>query len=814
MSLHPSGRTMNNEYDPTDPAIITKTPRSPGPNKLTSFFGWKTSSPIAEVSPATHSDKSLSPGPSPLARSASKNSASSKNMPHAIDVPKANAKMGPSFIADTGFPIPPHDPGTMAQMDDLEEEIREISAELAGSIRREMELEDHIDRLQLEAQQGPELNRRTSDYFSDSGSGSIRYPLSDAGVGKADDLAKQKRSLDQEKAQTTLGLTQKLQDERGRRKQLEAHIQQLSEQIQNADSEMTVASANKVRDLESSLDDHRRRLQEERTNKESVEDLLNALKGEIGQYRDERDNLRDEVVPQLQARLEGLEGKAAELQKLTYENTRMNQELQSLRNENTTLMNARRMQLEMQQNSTRFNAIAEEEGSSPTSGLGLARSPSVARPGGLGRTGSIKRSNSISKGNESRESLAERIKATELQRDALPKALRNLLERQTFQTKTFEKSIRQLESERDKAQEEHSPRRAGYEKEVNSLRYEIGHLRRRADDAINQKYQCEKGLGGLKMDLDRAEQETSSLRILLQEHDILVPESSELRSGEKEIIPTSQATSASLEKAYRELQMTQQMSINRLRELHGAAPSSAEDAETEATMDRLLQSMSNSEAERDFAQKQAAIFRAEAESLRASDSVNSTENVGLADQLRASANRVESLSGQVRRQLESNSNLRQKLAEAVDRGERDQKTSTSRINGLQGRLKELEDKLMTAQQHSEDMFSQHEEEVATIKESHNAQLSRLKANLRTSTRFSSPRISTPMSPMFGARSPRLDKTTSGMAQSLDGALRIQFLERRVAELEGALGEADQEMEEVVSRMNMAQLEVMELQSAR
>lgn len=575
--------------------------------------------------------------------------------------------------------------------------------------------------------------------------------------------------------------------------------------------------------------------------KENFEEILNALKGEISQYRDERDNLRDEVVPQLQARVDGLEKNAAgfeelayentrmqqqiqalsnentkndsaELEKLVSENTRMQHELQSLRNENTTLMNARRMQLEMQQNSSRFNAIAEEEGQSPTSGLGLARSPSLARANSLVRTSSVNRSNSVSKSTELKESLADSIKDTEEQRDALHKALKALLERQSFQTKSFEKTVRRLQMERDKALQEQSPRRAGYEKEVTGLRYEIGHLRRRADDAINQKYQCEKGLGGLKKDLDRAEQETSSLRSLLQEHDILVPERPDSRSKEVEF--DSHATSASLEKAYRELQMTQAMSINRLRELHGAVPSSADDAETAATMEKLLQSMADAEAERDFAQRQMAIFRAEVESLRAADSYHSGENEGLADQLRASANRVESLSDQVRIQLESNRGLRQKLAEAVERGERNQKNSTTRINSMQGKLKELEDKLMTAQQHSEENFAHHEEEISAIKDSHNAQLLRLKTNLRTSTRYSSPRSSAPITPIFASRSPRLDKTTSGVAMSLDGSLRTQFLERKVEELEGALNEADKEMEEVVSRMNMAQIEVMELQSAR
>lgn len=122
---------------------------------------------------------------------------------------------------------------TSAHVEDLEDELREVSAELAGSIRREMELEDLVDRLQFEASQGPDLGRRTSDYFSDSGSGSIRYPLSDAGVNKAEDLAKQKRISEQEKAQFKLSLSQRLQDERSRRKVLEVHIQQMREQMQN-----------------------------------------------------------------------------------------------------------------------------------------------------------------------------------------------------------------------------------------------------------------------------------------------------------------------------------------------------------------------------------------------------------------------------------------------------------------------------------------------------------------------------------------------------------------------------------------------------
>lgn len=569
----------------------------------------------------------------------------------------------------------------------------------------------------------------------------------------------------------------------------------------------------RIRELEATLEDVRRQLLEERRGKENFEDLLTALRGEIQQHRDDRDNLRDKVIPQLKSQLER-KGENTDHQKLFNDNSRLQQELQSLRNENTTLMNARRLQLDMQQHSAGFNSIAEEDdGASPLSpapGAGLTRSNSTARmnaKGGISRKNSLQRSNSISaKERESRDSLADRVKDIEMQRDALHQALRSLLDRQTYQKREHDKKLRALEVERDRALENHSPRRIGYEREVTRLRDEIQHLRRRADDAFRQKWQCEKGLGGLKMDLDRAEQETSSLRILLQEHDILIPELP--RRPSQEIEHGTHATSASLEKAYQELRATQALSISKLQELRRQAPSSAEDEDTARRLDLLLKSMTAAEAESDHVQKKAETYRARADSPLELEGFESGEAVGLMEQLRASASRVESLASQVRTQLESNRGLRERLAEAVEQGEREQKKSASRINSMQGKLKSLEDKLMTAQQHSEETFAQHEEEMREIQESDNGQLHRLKGGLRTPTIFAP---KSPLSPMF---SPRLNKTTSGYGISMMEAVKTDSLERKVSDLEGALGDADKEMEEVISRMNQAQIDVVELQTAR
>ncbi|KAL8694347.1 MAG: hypothetical protein Q9218_000984 [Villophora microphyllina] len=812
-ALHINGDRDSN-YESNDPATIVKTPRSPGPSKLASFFGLRGSSPIAEQSPTS---KSHSPGLSPLLPS-----------PRTTDASRYANGANSSYFADAGFPLPPGAPAMSVQVADMEEELRDISAELAGSIRRELELEDIVDRLQYEAQQGPELGRRTSDYFSDSGTSSIRYPPSDVNVYKAEDHAKMKRASEQEKARYKLDMSQKLQDERGRRKALELHIQQLASQAQHMDQERAAASsaANRVRDLENTLEDLRRRLKDEKRGKSNFEDLLTALRDEIEQHRNEKENLRDEIVPQLQARVDSFETEAAQSEKLIYENTRMHQELQSLRDENTALSGARRPQLEMQQQPSRFTSIAEEDGpgleavpSAPK--VGLTRSNSTARNAGmtgagLSRAGSLTRSNSVSaKERESRESLADRVKDIEMQRDALHRALKGLLERQSYQEREHSKKLKALEAERDRALEAESPRRAGYEKEVTGLRFEINQLRRRADEALVQKWQCEKGLGGLKMDLDRAEQETTSLRTLLQEHDILIPEvprrTSQDGRSSQDNQPGAHATSATLERAYQELQATQALSVEKLRELWGEAPTSGEDAETAQRMDMLLQTVNGAEAERDYAQKQAQIYRAKIESLQEAESFASGESAGLADELKASAKRAGSLAAQVRLQLQSNGSLRERLADAVGKGEAAQKSSADRINNMQAKLKALEDKLMNAQQHSEEAFARHEEEVRQMRDNHNQQLHRLKGGLRTPTMYS-PKA--PLSPLFSARSPRLDKTTSGQGMSMNEALRTESLEKRVAELEAALGDADKEMEEVVSRMNLAQIEVMELQSAR
>lgn len=259
------------------------------------------------------------------------------------------------------------------------------------------------------------------------------------------------------------------------------------------------------------------------------------MRVELEQLRNERDLLREGKAP------------PADMQRLI-------EEIEALKIENASLA---------QLQGGRFASIAEEDGGSSkrNSAFGLSRSNSLARkPSGLKRSGSLSRSNSVKAGGNERESgngesLVDKVNDIEVQRDALHRTLKSLLDRQAFQAQEFEKRARLMEIEVQRAKQSGPPRKLGYEKEVSSLRDDLNHLRMRAEDALDGKWQCEKNLAGLKMDLDRAEQDTGYLRSLLQEHDAVVSEGLE---ADGESFAEVMATSSSLESAYKQLQLERQ----------------------------------------------------------------------------------------------------------------------------------------------------------------------------------------------------------------------------------------------------------------
>lgn len=768
------------------PQLNKTLPPSPGQTSpFATLFGWP------NISPSVTEFSSI---PSPLS------SAKHANDAHRISgITRSNSSSSNSNGA-TSNPIgycesylstpPPGSAASTLQLDEMEDELKAISSELAASIRREMDLEDLVDRLQEQASNPQAPSKRSSDYFSDSGYSSAKVSEYDQ---SREEIEKIQRRSEQEKASIRLELGNKLQDERSRRKVLDQQIKDLAEKASQMDlAHMNNLDANdRVRDLEKSCQDLRRRLAEERESKSNYEDLLSGLKSELQEACNERDNLREEVVPQLRARVEGLEAQAASYANLTYESTKMQHQLQSLKQENTSLR----------------NSMGPED-------LALTRSNSVAANsfkargasafGGLSRSTSVKNVQS-----ESREALAERLKDVEAQRDALHSALKNLLERQEFQNRENEKKIKILEAERQRLLLE--PRKAGFDREISSLRTEINVLRRRAEDALEQKWQVEKGLGGLKMDLDRAEEEIASLRSLLQEKDILIPPALARSSSANGTLSTTPVTSESLQTAYQDLQSAYTESLERIKKLDLDTGDAASDEKTRLAIERLERSLSTAFSERDAARRHLDGMKLQVDGLSASESQHVERESALADQLSESAQRVEQLASQVQQQLSTNAELRKRLAETVARGDSDRKINSDRITDLQARLHVLEEQLVAAQTSSEDRVGRHEEELAQLREAHNVQLRRINNGGGVG-------VSARQGPLLnaGASTSTIFRNSgqSISAKSFEEEVEMRTLRARVTELEKALADADNEMQQVVAKMSEAQIEVMNLQEER
>ncbi|CAM1506818.1 Fc.00g064590.m01.CDS01 [Cosmosporella sp. VM-42] len=802
--------TPQSTHQGISPRINKPLPKSPGksPSQTSPFaalFNWAVPSPSA-------TDFSSFPSPVSPSRNGANDTPYSTTSNSFSEGSKSNgASANPLGYLESYLSTPSSIEPTAAQIEEMEDELKQISAELASSIRREMDLEDLVDRLQEQVNNPQAPGKRTSDYFSDSGYSSAKLSEYDQ---SRDEVDKIQRRSEQEKASIRLELTTKLQDERTRRKALDQQIKDLAERASQIDLVQmnNLDSSDRVKDLESTCEDLRRRLSEERTAKNNFEDLLTALRGELHGVCNERDNLRDEVVPQLRARVEGLETEAAEYANLTYESSKMQQELQSLMKENNALRNTprsgastpplNRMSRAMSGGLARSNSVATGSfrGQRPPALSGLSRSNSVKNPQ-----------------NESREALSERLKDVEAQRDALHSALKSLLERQEVQNRENEKKIRLLQTERERLlSHSHSPRKAGFEKDISNLRLEINVLRRRAEDALEQKWEVEKGLGGLKMDLDRAEEEIALLRDLLKEKDILIPESFARSSGSSTASSYGNfgtpVTSESLERAYKELQTAYTESLERIKKLE---LDSASDEKTQLAMERLERSLSAAVTERDAAKHEVDALRSQFDDLSAREGKNLDTERALADELSESASRVEELATQVRHQLSTNAELRQRLADTVARGERDRKTNVDRIAELQDHLRVMEEQLVAAQTASEDRIARHEEEITALREAHNDHLQRMSSTPGLGGMRSPGFKSTRKGPLLSPMSPIFPKSSRiSPAKTFEDAAQMKALRERVSELEKALEDAEHEMQDVVARMSIAQIEVLNLQEER
>ena len=202
-----------------------KAPRSPSVNRFTSFFRWQSVS--SHDSNTTVSAPAQSPSLSPKTLGPL-----FKSVPP-IDTLRANAAHNINnnvFLSDSALSLPPSTPG-LGSFDTIEEELRLVSAELAASIKREMDLEDLVERLEAEAVDANNINnreKRTSDYFSDVGTPDRNLY---APSKNEQELEKLKRHYEQEKAQIRLEMLAKVSEERQRRIDVETQSRELEDHV-------------------------------------------------------------------------------------------------------------------------------------------------------------------------------------------------------------------------------------------------------------------------------------------------------------------------------------------------------------------------------------------------------------------------------------------------------------------------------------------------------------------------------------------------------------------------------------------------------
>lgn len=698
------------------------------------FFGWKsTSSPPKNGQLDTPS--ASCPGADRLDRSTS----APRLTPMAIDT-RADSNYYASPLHDSAPRTP-----SAAVVADLERELREITQELAGSIRREMELEDEVDRLKLDNPGGMAgaLTHRTSGYFSDSGTSSTKYSATD-GDTKLDDLEKSKRKLEQEKATIRADFSTRLTDEQRQRRELEEENATLQDELRTRLDQTDRGDSHdeRIKELETFLDESRRRLTQERQSRDNFEDLLAALRVELAQDRSERNNLRDEIVPQLKARIEGLELEAADAAKLHYETTSSQQDMSRKQSRDGPLTDSSaRHNFSRLGGVSRTNSLQQSEGSSRQRDM-------------LQRSGSVK-----ARGEQTDVMTGDRIKDVEDQRDALQKALKHLIKRHEHERREHTKQIQKLISE-GLSSPAGSPSRSTFSRDVRTLRDEMSTLRKRADEALMQKWQCETSLGGVKLALDRAEQETRALRL--------------------QLMPT-------------------QGSATPLRE-HQDDYDSEHDGASSTGSKTLHRGAAVAERERDNARREAATYRAHAQNF---DNSRDAGDQARAEQLFRSADHLEALAAQMDRHLETNEDLSSRLVQCVSKGEHEQTSSTARIVELQSRLKAMEEGVVAAQQQSESNLSIHEDEARQLG-TQRPQLHRLQAVSPVSAGLSS----------AASISPRLAGSSRGKAESLFEASKTSILQRRVREMEQYLTDADVEMKAVVAEINHSHGEIAKLQTER
>lgn len=200
------------------------------------------------------------------------NSSIRANSSSSLSEDSAPSSMTSECTRTTSDYLHPQSALTVPTIETLNAEIRTISADLASSIAREMSLEETVERLEDELSSIEGQHKRSSRRQRRSNNDTQEIPVS---IHK-----------------------QIIQQERTRRMEAEARVVEHEDCLKKSTANMngTTKAFEEMKTL-------KRKLFDERSAKENLEDLLMGIKEELIAQQEERDRLHDLVVPR--SRFEG-----------------------------------------------------------------------------------------------------------------------------------------------------------------------------------------------------------------------------------------------------------------------------------------------------------------------------------------------------------------------------------------------------------------------------------------------------------------------------------------------------------------------------
>lgn len=339
---------------------------------------------------------------------------------------------------------PPISSDAAMEMNALKAELAEVARELAVSINREMELENMVETLQSQTDNTNTNNdcehmsyfvkrghyRQSSDYYSDETS-----DRGDPSIDNEDGSPHRSR---------------KENGARSRQSEDKAKLAAAEARIQTLEAELAEARASNARmaDLEQLVESTKRHLEEERQQRESFEEVLKTMRIDLERYRDERDQLRDKVVPQLRTEAQENRKTLDDATCLKGDNEALKESLKNFQAELTDL-HQRQSQREGKRE---IGSIAEEGQDENIVATTAARSRGITRSNTFGPTSSTSaRSSSVpmtrSRSTSRKGSIAEPGDDAEIQRKVLHETVKSLLKRQIHEERKHKKQVKELQAE-------------------------------------------------------------------------------------------------------------------------------------------------------------------------------------------------------------------------------------------------------------------------------------------------------------------------------------------------------------------------------